>query len=136
MSDLCLVTGGAGFIGSHLVDGLVKAGLKVRVLDDLSTGLKENLIHHGKNIDVIEGTILEPDTVAKAVRGVKVIYHLGALASVAAPKLRKLVRAARFLLHMHPAWRRAIVRFDVVGVQGNPRGLYEIAWIKDAFRTG
>jgi putative endonuclease len=60
----------------------------------------------------------------------------GALASVAAPKRRKLVRAARFLLHTQPAWRRSIVRFDVVGVQGDPRGLHEIAWIKDAFRAG
>jgi putative endonuclease len=60
----------------------------------------------------------------------------GALASVAPPKRRKLVRAARFLLHMRPAWRRSIVRFDVVGVQGNPCGSHEIAWIKDAFRAG
>jgi putative endonuclease len=60
----------------------------------------------------------------------------GALASVAAPKRCKLVRTARFLLHVHPAWGRSIVRFDVVGVQGNPRGKHEIAWIKDAFRTG
>jgi putative endonuclease len=59
----------------------------------------------------------------------------GALASVAAPKRRKLVRAARFLLHIRPAWRDSIVRFDVVGVQGNPCGIHEIAWIKDAFRA-
>ena len=59
----------------------------------------------------------------------------GALASVAAAKRRKLVRAARFLLHVRPAWRRSIVRFDVVGVQGNPCGIHEIAWIKDAFRA-
>ena len=59
----------------------------------------------------------------------------GALASVAAPKRRKLVRAARFLLQIRPAWRRSIVRFDVVGIQGNPCGVYEIAWIKDAFRA-
>jgi putative endonuclease len=60
----------------------------------------------------------------------------GALASVAAPKRRKLVRAARFLLHARPDWRRSIMRFDVVGVQGNPCGMHEIAWIKDAFRAG
>lgn len=83
MGDLCLVTGGAGFIGSHLVDGLVAAGFQVRVLDDLSTGLADNLAHHGSNIEFIQGTILDPATVAKAVQGVKVIYHLGALASVA-----------------------------------------------------
>ena len=59
----------------------------------------------------------------------------GALASVAAPKRRKLVRAARFLLQIRPAWRRSIVRFDVVGVQGDPCGIHEIAWIKDAFRA-
>ena len=59
----------------------------------------------------------------------------GALASVAAAKRLKLVRAARFLLHVRPAWRRSIVRFDVVGVQGNPCGIHEIAWIKDAFRA-
>ena len=60
----------------------------------------------------------------------------GALASVAAPKRRKLVRAARFLLHTTPAWRRSIVRFDVVGIQGDPCGRHEIAWVKDAFRAG
>ena len=59
----------------------------------------------------------------------------GALASVAAPKRRKLVRAARFLLHVTPAWRRSIVRFDVIGIQGDPCGAHEIAWIKDAFRA-
>src|SRR5262245_39830277 len=83
MSDLCLVTGGAGFIGSHLVDGLVRAGRSVRVLDDFSTGLRENLAHHGSKIDVIEGSITDPAAVAKAVRGAKHVFHLGALASVA-----------------------------------------------------
>ena len=59
----------------------------------------------------------------------------GALASVGVPKRRKLIRAARFLLHTCPAWRRRIVRFDVVAVQGDPCGAHEIAWIKDAFRA-
>jgi putative endonuclease len=59
----------------------------------------------------------------------------GALASVAVPKRRKLIRAARFLLHTCPAWGRRIVRFDVVAVQGDPCGAHEIAWIKDAFRA-
>ncbi|MGA2398682.1 MAG: YraN family protein [Steroidobacteraceae bacterium] len=59
----------------------------------------------------------------------------GALASVGALKRRKLIRAARFFLHTRPTWRRCIVRFDVVGVQGNPCGTHEIAWIRDAFRA-
>ena len=83
MNDLCLVTGGAGFIGSHLVDGLVRLGRPVRVLDDFSTGLADNLKHHGSKIELIEGSVVDPAAVAKAVRGVKTIFHLGALASVA-----------------------------------------------------
>jgi UDP-glucose 4-epimerase len=83
MNELCLVTGGAGFIGSHLVDALVRAGRPVRVLDDFSTGLADNLKHHGAKIDLIEGSITDPPMVARAVRGVRTIFHLGALASVA-----------------------------------------------------
>ena len=59
----------------------------------------------------------------------------GALASVAVGKRRKLVRAARFLLLTRPAWRRCVLRFDVVGIQGLPSGAHEIAWIRDAFRA-
>jgi putative endonuclease len=59
----------------------------------------------------------------------------GALASVGVPKRRKLIRAARFLLQTRPAWRRCLVRFDVIAVQGDPCGVHEIAWIKDAFRA-
>jgi UDP-glucose 4-epimerase len=83
MSDLCLVTGGAGFIGSHLVDELVRQGRPVRVLDDLSTGLRDNLKHHGSRIELVEGSVVNPDAVAKAVQGVRTVFHLGALASVA-----------------------------------------------------
>ncbi len=82
MAELCLVTGGAGFIGSHLVDGLVRAGSTVRVLDDLSTGQKENLAHHGSKIELVEGSIADPACVARAVAGVQKVFHLGALASV------------------------------------------------------
>ena len=59
----------------------------------------------------------------------------GALGSVGALKRRKLIRAARFLLRSRPAWARSMVRFDVVGVQGNACGMHQIAWIKDAFRA-
>jgi UDP-glucose 4-epimerase len=83
MSDLCLVTGGAGFIGSHLVDGLVRGGKAVRVLDDFSTGLRANLAHHGSRVELVEGSVTDPSAVAKAVRGARYVFHLGALASVA-----------------------------------------------------
>jgi len=82
MSKVSLVTGGAGFIGSHLVDALVERGDRVRVLDDLSTGLFDNLAHHGSRIELIRGSIVDPMTVARAVEGVERTFHLGALASV------------------------------------------------------
>jgi len=82
MNELSLVTGGAGFIGSHLVDGLVDQGRPVRVLDDFSTGLRDNLAHH-PNLQIVEGSLTDPKAIAKAMRDVRVVYHLGALASVA-----------------------------------------------------
>jgi UDP-glucose 4-epimerase len=78
----CLVTGGAGFIGSHLVEGLVADGHAVRVLDDLSTGKRENLRALEKRIDLIEGSVLDPEAVRKAVADVAWIFHLAALPSV------------------------------------------------------
>jgi UDP-glucose 4-epimerase len=83
MSDVALVTGGAGFIGSHLVDALVKQGRPVRVLDDFSTGLRDNLAHHGSRIEIVDGSVADPAAVAKAMRGARTVFHLGALASVA-----------------------------------------------------
>ena len=79
----CLVTGGAGFIGSHLVEGLVARGHQVRVLDDLSTGKLANLQAVRDRVEVIEGSITDPAAVARAVQGREVIYHLAALPSVA-----------------------------------------------------
>lgn len=83
MDELCLVTGGAGFIGSHLVEELVRRGRPVRVFDDFSTGLAENLTHLPVRPEIVEGSLVDPIAVARAVRGAGVIFHLGALASVA-----------------------------------------------------
>lgn len=83
MDELSLVTGGAGFIGSHLVEDLARCGRPVRVLDDLSTGLRANLAHINPAPEFVEGSLTDPATVARAMRGVGVVYHLGALASVA-----------------------------------------------------
>jgi UDP-glucose 4-epimerase len=79
----CLVTGGAGFIGSHLVEGLLARGHQVRVLDDLSTGKLANLRAVEGRVEVIQGSITDPAAVARAVQGREVVYHLAALPSVA-----------------------------------------------------
>ena len=79
-----LVTGGAGFIGSHIVDRLLEEGYKVRVLDNLSTGEKKNLAQHKnkKSFQFIEGDIRNFDLVKKAVEGVDAVIHEAALVSV------------------------------------------------------
>src|SRR5881628_1380148 len=75
-----LVTGGAGFIGSNLAEALVGRGDDVRVLDNFSTGNRENL--EGLDIEVVEGELRSYERVHAATRGVEVVYHLGALGSV------------------------------------------------------
>ncbi|MFN3477082.1 MAG: SDR family oxidoreductase [Candidatus Methylomirabilales bacterium] len=78
-----LVTGGAGFIGSHLVHALVERGEEVRVLDNFSTGRWENLEGLEGKIEVIEGDLGDPALLAKAVHGIDYILHQAALPSVA-----------------------------------------------------
>jgi UDP-glucose 4-epimerase len=80
--SLCLVTGGAGFIGSHLAEGLLRRGHRVRVLDDLSTGDRANLGAVEDEIEFTEGDITDLETVQKATRGCEFVFHQAALASV------------------------------------------------------
>jgi UDP-glucose 4-epimerase len=82
MDELCLVTGGAGFIGSHLAEALTAQGRRVRVLDNLSTGLRTNLATIQPAPELVEGDLADALDVARAMEGVQVVYHLGALASV------------------------------------------------------
>jgi UDP-glucose 4-epimerase len=78
----CLVTGGAGFIGSHIVRGLLDAGHRVRVLDSLCTGKRENLEEVSDRIEFIEGDICDGIAVREALSGVERVFHQAALASV------------------------------------------------------
>ena len=77
-----LVTGGAGFIGSHIATALAERGDRVRVLDNLSTGHRSNLAHLGSQVELIEGDLIDRELVARAVDGVDCIFHEAALASV------------------------------------------------------
>ncbi len=77
-----LVSGGAGFIGSHLVDALVEGGARVRVLDNLATGLEKNLAHLGSEIEMLHGDLRDAEACRKACHGVELVFHLAALGSV------------------------------------------------------
>jgi len=77
-----LVTGGAGFVGSHLVDGLLAAGWSVRVLDDLSTGDERNLADVADRIEFVRGSVCDEQTTRQAMRDVEVVFHEAAVPSV------------------------------------------------------
>lgn len=125
MNELSLVTGGAGFIGSHLVHDLLRRGRPVRVLDDFSTGLRDNVIAFGPKVEVIEGSLTDPAAVARAVRGAGVVYHLGALASVARSVENPAAThaaCATGTLHLLDAARRSGVRRVVYAASSSAYG--------------
>lgn len=78
-----LITGGAGFIGSHLSRKLAADGMPVRVFDNLSSGSWDNLPEASREIEFLQGDLRDPDAVVQAAAGADVIYHLGAVPSVA-----------------------------------------------------
>jgi UDP-N-acetylglucosamine/UDP-N-acetyl-alpha-D-glucosaminouronate 4-epimerase len=78
----CLVTGGAGFIGSHLTERLVALGHSVRVVDNLSTGTLGNLAALNGGIEFLQGDVCDAAVCREAVTGIDVVFHLAALASV------------------------------------------------------
>jgi len=77
-----LVTGGAGFIGSHLVDALLDQGFRVRVIDDFSSGREENLADARGRFELLRGDFTDPEVAARAVEGVELVFHQGAVPSV------------------------------------------------------
>jgi len=78
----CLVTGGAGFIGSHLVEALVKRGECVRVLDNFSTGKRENIEAVKGDVEVMEGDVRSLRDCQRATRGIDVVFHEAAIVSI------------------------------------------------------
>jgi len=82
MADIWLVTGGGGFIGSNLVRALLEEGRSVRVLDNFSTGFRENLQEIAGDVDLVEGDIRDADTCRGACAGAEVVCHQAAIPSV------------------------------------------------------
>ncbi|HEY6217520.1 MAG TPA: SDR family oxidoreductase [Pyrinomonadaceae bacterium] len=82
LSGIALVTGGAGFIGSHIASALIAEGARVRILDDLSTGHRENLDEIGGGIDFIQGSVADEELLNKALEGVELVFHEAAIPSV------------------------------------------------------
>ena len=112
----CLVTGGAGFIGSHLVDELIRKGCKVRVLDNLANGKLENLVGHcsNENFEFFHGTITDPSDVQHALHGIDVVFHLACLGvrhSIIHPFENHRVNAEGSLLVLEAAYRAKVKRF-------------------------
>ena len=108
-----LVTGGAGFIGSHIAETLVRRGDRVRVLDNLSAGFLSNLDGFREGIEFLEGDVADAKAVARAVEGVDCVFHEAALASVPASLQRPLQSHAACLtgtVALLDAARRAGVR--------------------------
>lgn len=120
-----LVTGGAGFIGSHLATALVERGDEVRVLDNLSTGDTKNLDHLGGRFDWIEGDLLDRPAVERALQDVEVVFHEAALASVpqsVAHPLDSHAACATATVNLLDAARQAGVRRVVYGGSSSAYG--------------
>ena len=109
-----LVTGGAGFIGSHSAEALLGAGLRVTVLDDFSSGRRENLPGHAE-LTVISGDVRDTATVSAAMQGITRVLHLAAQVSVTASVEDPVASSARnvvgFLNVLDAARRAKVARF-------------------------
>ncbi|MEP6819437.1 MAG: SDR family oxidoreductase [bacterium] len=82
LSGIALVTGGAGFIGSHIAAALASAGARVRVIDDLSTGYRENLEEIKGELDFVQGSLADEVALGKAIEDVELVFHEAAIPSV------------------------------------------------------
>ena len=139
---MLLVTGGGGFIGSHLVAWLVADGQPVRVLDSFATGRRENLAPVLANIDLIEGDLRDPAAVRRAVSGVEVVYHQAALPSVprsiedpATTFAVNVTGTLNLLLAARDAGCRRVVFASSSSVYGNTRRLPKVEPMTPAPRS-
>jgi nucleoside-diphosphate-sugar epimerase len=82
LSGIALVTGGAGFIGSHLAEASAREGLRVRIIDDLTTGHRENLEEIDGDFEFIEGSVADESVLNKVLQGVELVFHEAAIPSV------------------------------------------------------
>ena len=82
LSGIVLVTGGAGFIGSHIASAFVGAGARVRIIDDLSTGYRENVEEIGGDVDFVQGSVADEQVLKRAIDGVELVFHEAAIPSV------------------------------------------------------
>jgi len=82
LTGIALVTGGAGFIGSHIASGLIKSGARVRIIDDLSTGYRENVEEIGADVDFVEASLADETSVRKVLEDVELVFHEAAIPSV------------------------------------------------------
>ena len=82
LTGTVVVTGGAGFIGSHIASALTASGARVRILDDLSTGHRENLDEIGGDYDFVEGSVADEKLVSKVLENAELIFHEAAIPSV------------------------------------------------------
>jgi len=122
---LALVTGGAGFIGSHLVEALLGAGWRVRVVDDLSTGHRANLEEVLDRIEFVQGSVVDATTCAAACSDVDTVFHQAAIPSVprsVADPLRTHAACATGTLLMLQAAQQAEVRRFVYAASSSAYG--------------
>jgi nucleoside-diphosphate-sugar epimerase len=82
LSGIALVTGGAGFVGSHITSALASAGARIRVIDDLSTGYRENLDEIKGDVDFVHGSLADENSLRKALADVELVFHEAAIPSV------------------------------------------------------
>lgn len=127
---VCLVTGGAGFIGSHLVEALLALGHSVRVLDNLTTGRLENLAAASEKIEFVRGDVQDESLVRQAAQGTNFVFHLAAMVSVpqsmVEPKQAELINAVgtlNVLLAARSAGVQRVVLSSTCAIYGDAPAL-------------